>query len=175
MANLVRFTAIAAAAGALVLAMPLQARDVGSWQIQRSKQGACMMTATFDDDTYSGIQLSLVWTKEDGRLGFLAASQQWNDLRDQEGDPTTLRLNFNGNVPYTTWLRENARFQNIGSGTEAIMGYWSPDYSEDLAKAVTSSSQVELSIGGSDLGAFDISGAGEAYQALLRCGERGRP
>jgi hypothetical protein len=172
MAGIFRFTAVAAAAAAMLAAAPLQARMIEGWEVARSKQGACMMTANFDDDSDTGVALSLVWTKADGRLAFLAASKHWNGMMKREGDPAALHLTFDGDVPYSQWLHEAARFQDLGTGTEAIMGYWGAENSARLAEAVTGSQQVSLRVGETDLGSFDISGADAAYRELLRCGER---
>src|SRR5690606_33892689 len=128
-----RFTALAAGVAALVAGAPLQARMVDGWEVARSKQGACMMTANYDDDSENGVSLALVWSKADGRLGFLAASKHWNGLKQREGDPAALQLTFDGEVPYKQWLHEGARFQNL-KGIEAIMGYWGSENSASLAE-----------------------------------------
>ena len=167
-----RFTALAAGAAALLASAPLQARIVGSWEVARSKQGSCMMIATYGNGTVDGISLGLVWSPAENRLGFLAASKNWNDLLSREGDPTALQLSFDGDVDYSQWLHEAARFENLG-GIETIAGSWGAENSERLAAAVTGSGAVRLQIGETDLGSFDISGSAEAYRELLRCGERG--
>ena len=166
MARIVRFTMLAAAGAAVLAAAPLQARTIGGWEVAPSKQGACMMTATFEDES-----ISLVWNKAEQQLGFLAASKTWNGLMEREGDPTALQLTFDGEVRYPQWLHEGARFQPL-RGTEAVMGVWGPEHREDLAEAVTGSSSVSLKVGNTELGSFDISGAGPAYRELLRCGDR---
>ena len=171
MAGIVRFTAAVAAGAAMLAAAPLQARMVEGWEVARSQQGACMMTAIFDNESDAGIALSLVWTKADGQLGFLAASKNWGALMKREGDPAALQLTFDGDVPYSQWLHEKARFRNLGTN-EAIIGYWGAENSARLAEAVTGSREVAVKIGETDLGTFDISGAGAAYRELLRCGER---
>jgi hypothetical protein len=171
MARIVRFTALAAAGAAMLAAAPLQARMVEGWEVARSQQGACMMTAIFDNDSDAGIALSLVWTEADGQLGFLAASKNWGALLEREGDPAALELTFDGDVPYSQWLHEKARFRNLGTN-EAIVGYWGAENSARLAEAVTGSREVVVKIGETDVGAFDISGAEAAYRELLRCGER---
>ena len=165
MTRIARFTALAGIA-AVLAAVPLQARTVDGWEVAPSKQGACMMTATFEDES-----ISLVWNKAEQQLGFLAASKRWNGLMKREGDPTALQLTFDGEVPYPQWIHEGARVQPL-RGTEAVMGVWGPEHREDLAEAVTGSSSVSLKVGDTELGTFDISGAGPAYRELLRCGER---
>ena len=173
MQHSVRLAALAAGAAALVVGLPLQARDINSWQIERSNNGACMMTATFDDASEAGVSLSLVWDKPQEQLGFLAASAHWNRLIEREGDPTALQLSFDGEVTYPQWLYEGARFQTLRNGVEAVMGVWGKEHREGLVEAVTRSNRVSVVIGDTDLGAFDISGADAAYRQLLRCGERG--
>lgn len=168
-----RLAALAAGAAALVAGLPLHARDINSWQVARSKQGACMMTATFDDESEGGVALSLVWDKAKSELGFVAASKHWNQLIAREGNPTDLQLIFDGQVKSPMWIYENAHFQTIGSGTEAVMGVWGEEHRSDFADAFTGSRSLALSVGDTDVGAFDISGADEAYRELLRCGERG--
>ena len=69
MARIVRFTMLAAAGAAVLAAAPLHARTIGGWEVAPSKQGACMMTATFEDES-----IALVWNKAEQQLGFLAAS-----------------------------------------------------------------------------------------------------
>jgi hypothetical protein len=166
MIQILRLAAIGAGA-AWLAAAPLQARTVGGWEVAPSKQGACMMTATFEDES-----IALVWNRADQQLGFLAASKRWNGLMKREGDPTSLHLTFNGAVRYPQWVHQSARFQPL-RGTEAVMGVWGPEHREELIDALTRSSQVSLKVGETDLGSFDISGAGPAYRELLRCGERG--
>ena len=170
--RIVRSIVLAAAAAALVYA-PLQARNVNGWEVARTKAGACMMTANFEDGSHGGVSLALTWNELEGRLGFLAASKHWNRLMKEMGDPTSLQLTFDGDVPYTQWFHEAARFQNLGRGTEAVAGSWGPENSDRLAEAVTRSRQVSVVVGETDLGSFDISGSAEAYRELLRCGERG--
>ncbi|MGV3554415.1 MAG: hypothetical protein ACO1OD_04100 [Croceibacterium sp.] len=170
-----RITCLAAVA-ALVAGGAAAAADkphtVDGWQVGRGKQGGCMMTAMFDDRSEEGVSLSLVWDKAAGQLGFLASSRHWNGLRERAGDPTALELNFDGNVPYRQWVHEAASFHDLG-GIEAVMGVWQAENSEDLARAVTGSRAVAVKVGETDLGTFNLSGAGPAYRELLRCGERG--
>lgn len=130
-----------------------------------------MMTAMFDDESEEGVSIALVWNKAEQELGFLASSRHWNGLLERAGDPTTLALTFEGEVRYRQWLHEGARFHALG-GIEAVIGTWGPEHREALVEAVTRSRTVSLEIGGSDLGAFDLSGAGAAYRELLRCGNR---
>ena len=165
MTSVVRLAAMAAGVASLVAA-PVQARTIGGWEIAPSKQGACMMTATFGDES-----IALVWNKADRQLGFLVASKRWNRLLEREGSPTSLRLTFDGDLRHTQWLHQGARFQPL-RGTEAVMGVWGPEHREALAEAMIGSSQVSLKVGDTELGAFDISGAGPAYRELMRCGER---
>jgi hypothetical protein len=173
MAQVFRFIALAAAGAALTVAAPLQAKSIEGWEVARGSQGSCMMTATFDDKSITGITIALVWDKAKDQLGFLAASQHWNGLLESEGDPTALQLTFDGQVAYPQWLYEGARFQYLGTGTEAVMGVWGEEHRELLADALTGSSNVSLVIGDTDLGEFDISGADAAYRELMRCGDRG--
>lgn len=172
MTRLVRLAAAAAlVAGAAASAAPPQAHTIEGWQVGRGKQGACMMTAMFDDASEEGVSISLVWNKAEQELGFLASSRHWNGLLERAGDPTTLALTFDGDARYRQWLHEGARFQDLG-GIEAVIGIWGPEHREALVEAITRSSKVSLEVGGSDLGAFDLSGAEPAYRELLRCGDR---
>lgn len=170
MTGILRFIALAAGLAAAA-AGPLQARDIEGWEIAPSNRGGCMMTAVFDDPSGDGVVLSLVWNEDLGQLGFLVASRDWDELRKRAGDPTALELTFDGNVPHRQWVHEGARFHDVG-GSEAVMGVWGPRDHEDLAEAMSKSSQVSLKVGNTALGAFNISGAGKAYRELLRCGER---
>lgn len=165
MTRILRFAALAAGLAAAA-ATPAHARHVEGWDVAPSRQGACMMTATFEDES-----IALVWNKAEQQLGFLAASERWNGLMQREGDPTSLLLTFDGDVRYPQWLHEGARFQPL-RGTEAVMGQWGPEHRDDLAEAMTRSSRVSLKVGDTELGSFDISGAGQAYRELLRCGDR---
>ena len=171
MARMVRLTALAAGAAAALVTAPLSARTVGAWEVVPSAPGTCMMVAVFDNDTWQGTSLGLVWTPAEGRLGFLAASRTWTDLHEREGDPAALQLTFDGEVDYSQWRHEGARFQNLG-GMKTIAGSWGAENSDRLAAAMTGSDAVTVRVGGTDLGTFDISGAGAAYRELLRCGER---
>ena len=172
MRRMVRLAALAAGAAAVLAAAPLQAgTTVAGWEVGRGKQGACMMTALFDDASEEGVSISLVWNKAEQELGFLASSRHWNGLLERAGDPTTLALTFDGDARYRQWLHEGARFHELG-GIEAVIGTWGPEHREALVEAMTQSSQVTLEVGGSDLGAFDLSGAAAAYRELLRCGNR---
>ncbi|MXO59756.1 hypothetical protein GRI89_09415 [Altererythrobacter salegens] len=161
---------LAAAAAAALVAGPTQARTVGSWEVGRTAPDACMMSAIFGSGE-STVTLALLWHASEGRLEMLAAGRGWKDLRAREGDTASLEFNFDGQVQYSQWLSERATFSSMGVGVDGIVGDWGTEHSGDLAKAVTGSKNVNVKIGNTDLGAFDLSGADAAYRELLRCGE----
>lgn len=160
-----------AVTAALLAPQPLEARTIGIWEVSRSKQGSCTMLARYSGGR-DGVSLGLVWIESEQRLAFLAASGDWAGLHQREGDQAPLHLRFDGDVAYSQWQHQGARFQKAG-GISTIMGSWGAENSDLLAEAVTRSRQVEVSIGDTALGSFDIDGAAAAYRELRRCGARG--
>lgn len=173
MNRFLRYSVLVAAGAAAIATAPLQARDVNGWHVAPSKQGACMMTATFDDRSDAGVSLALVWDKPRQQLGFLAAGKHWNEALRSEGGQPSLHMSFDGDVTYRNWTYEDAHFDKLGGGIETVMGIWGDEHREFLAEAVTRSNRVAIRVGEADMGSFDISGAEAAYRELLRCGDRG--
>lgn len=171
MARTLHISALAAAAAALLVAAPAAARTVGNWEVGRTGPEACMMSAIFGSGD-DAITIAFLWHAGERRLEALAAGENLQDLHEGEGETAPLELNFDGKVEYKQWVSEQAPFTQLRGGLEAIVGDWGSEHSADLAKALTGSKNVNLKVGQTDLGNFDISGADAAYQELLRCGER---
>ncbi|WP_305097872.1 hypothetical protein [Croceibacterium aestuarii] len=161
---------ISALAAAALLAGPGQARTVGAWEVSRTGPDACMMSALFGSDG-NVFTLALLWHASERRLEVLAAGNDWQELRRREGKTAALELTFDGRVPYSEWLSEQAAFTDLSGGLDGIVGDWGSEHSGDLAKAVTGSKNVTVKVGATDFGSFDLSGADAAYRELLRCGE----
>jgi hypothetical protein len=156
---------LAAAVLVPALAAPAAARwvdTVDGWEVDMAPK-ICTMTTTFSDNT----SIALVWSPSTSELGFMAGVPRTPDIVARKTAP--LELSFDGEGPYNQWEDQVARVVP-GEDSVGVVGNWGAEHAGELAKAVASASHVGVRVAGRDVGRYELSGGGDAYQALMKCG-----
>lgn len=162
MARMIRSTFVLAAA--LALTAPAAARTVESWDVTSNGQ-ACTMLSTFEDD----VSVGLIWSPKSGQLGFMATLPRPSAASGQQA--VTLGLAFDGDAPYTEWEDLKAKVISASS-SDAVIGNWGAQYSDELAQSVAAAKHVSVKIAGRTIGTYDLAGSPAAYRALTSCGSQ---